>query len=376
MTFYPGPSKVYPQVAQYLQEAFAEGILSVNHRSQEGMEITRGAIEGLHQKLNIPDDYFVYFISSATEAWEIIAQSLTRQKSLHFYNGAFGEKWADYAEKLILGVERIPFGIDELPSPEASVAPAPLPLRGEHLTAKTPLSTGEGLGRPTLRVRFHFNDVVCITQNETSNGTQIKDLKPFRKTFPEAIIAVDATSSLGGIDLDFNDGDVWFASVQKCLGLPAGMAIMICSPKAIERAREINDRKFYNSLLFIHDNFQKNQTHYTPNMLNIYLINKIMLEISNISIISENIKQRANKWYDFFDNINMNCLVQNPAIRSDTVITIEGTEEQIKQIKALTRANGITVGNGYGSWKNTTFRIANFPAIEDFEIEALMEILS
>jgi phosphoserine aminotransferase len=352
MTFYPGPSKVYPQVAKYLQEAFAEGILSVNHRSQEGMEITRGAIEGLHQKLNIPDDYFVYFISSATEAWEIIAQSLTCQKSLHFYNGSFGEKWADYAEKLILGVERIPFGLNELPNLQ-NVKP--------------------------------FEDVICITQNETSNGTQIKDLKPFRKAFSEAIIAVDATSSLGGIDLDFKDGDVWFASVQKCLGLPAGMAIMICSPKAIERAREINDRKFYNSLLFIHENFQKNQTHYTPNMLNIYLINKIMLEISNISIISESIKQRANKWYDFFENVIQTSVctfeeqtkvcVTNPEVRSDTVITIEGTEEEIKAIKALTKAQGITIGNGYGSWKNTTFRIANFPAIEDFEIEALMKLL-
>lgn len=342
MTFYPGPSKVYPQVAQYMQDAFAEGILSINHRSAECMEITRGAIDGLHQKLNIPADYHVYFVSSATEVWEIIAQSLTRQKSLHYYNGAFGEKWADYAEKLVSTIERIPFKLNELPD---------------------------------LQNITNFNDVVCITQNETSNGTQIKDLKPFRKAFPEAIIAVDATSSLGGIALDFNDGDVWFASIQKCLGLPAGMAIMICSPKAIERAEQINDRKFYNSLLFIHDNFQKFQTHYTPNVLSIYLINKIMLEVSNISIISEDTKQKAEKWYDFFENKGMRCLAQNPAIRSDTVITIEGTEEEIKSIKALTKAHGITLGNGYGSWKNNTFRIANFPAIQDMEIETLIKLL-
>ena len=117
---------------------------------------------------------------------------------------------------------------------------------------------------------------MCVTQNETSNGTQIRDLSPFRKAFPEAIIAVDVTSSLGGIELDYLQGDVWFASVQKCLGLPAGMGIMICSPKAIQRAEEINDRKYYNSLLFIHENFQKFQTHYTPNVLSIYLINKII----------------------------------------------------------------------------------------------------
>jgi phosphoserine aminotransferase len=343
MTFYPGPSKVYPQVAKYLQDAFAEGILSVNHRSEEGMDIIRGAIEGMHKKLNIPDDYHVYFISSATEAWEIIAQSLNREKSLHFYNGAFGEKWADYAGKLIKSTERIPFGLNELPD---------------------------------LQYINDFKDVVCITQNETSNGTQIKDLKPFRQAFPEAIIAVDATSSFGGIAFDFNDADIWFASVQKCLGLPAGMAIMICSGKAIERAKEINDRKFYNSLLFIHENFQKFQTHYTPNMLSIYLIKKLMQKVDNISVINERLKFQANKWYDFFENKQVKCLVKNPEVRSDTVITIEGTEEEIMQMKALTKANGIIVGNGYGSWKNTTFRIANFPAIEDFEIETLRQLLA
>ena len=72
----------------------------------------------------------------------------------------------------------------------------------------------------------------------------------------------------------------------------------------------------------------------------------------------------------------MKCLVENSEVRSDTVITIEGTDEEIKRIKSLTKAHRITVGNGYGSWKNTTFRIANFPAIEDFEIEALRKILS
>ena len=343
MTFYPGPSKIYPQVANYLQEAFAEGILSVNHRSQEGMDIILGAIEGLHQKLNIPNDFHVYFISSATEAWEIIAQSLTRQKSLHFYNGAFGEKWADYAEKLVLSIERVPFGMNQLPD-------------------------FQGIK--------YFDDVVCITQNETSNGTQIKDLKPFRRAFPEAIIAIDTTSSLGGIMFDFKDADVWFASVQKCFGLPAGMAIMICSPRAIERATAINDRKYYNSLLFIHENFQKFQTHYTPNMLSIYLLKKLMQNVENISIIEEKIKLRAKEWYGFFEHKELKCLVQNPEVRSDTVITIEGPEQQIQAIKTLFKDQGITVGNGYGSWKNTTFRIANFPAIEDFEIKALRRCLN
>ncbi len=345
MTFYPGPSKVYPQVGQYLQDAFAVGILSINHRSPECMAITRGAIEGLHQKLNIPEDYFIYFISSATEAWEIIAQSLTKSQSVHYYNGAFGKKWAEYAQKLVFGIEEISFDINEL---------------------------------PIIDHEKGYNDVVCITQNETSNGTQIKDLSPFKRAFPEAIIAVDATSSLGGIELNWQQGDVWFASVQKCLGLPAGMGIMICSPQTIKRAEEINDRKFYNSLLFIHENFQKFQTHYTPNVLSIYLINKIISNVSNVSIISKKIEQQAIDWYTFYEKLENKAgtvLVENSLVRSDTVIAIGGLEEEIKIIKELTKTQNVTIGNGYGSWKNTSYRIANFPAIEIFEIEKLRNIL-
>ncbi len=345
MTFYPGPSKVYPQVGQYMQDAFAEGILSINHRSPECIAITRGAIEGLHQKLNIPEDYFIYFISSATEAWEIIAQSLTKSQSVHYYNGAFGKKWAEYAQKLVFGIEEISFDINEL---------------------------------PIIDHEKGYNDVVCITQNETSNGTQIKDLSPFKRAFPEAIIAVDATSSLGGIELNWQQGDVWFASVQKCLGLPAGMGIMICSPQTIKRAEEINDRKFYNSLLFIHENFQKFQTHYTPNVLSIYLINKIISNVSNVSIISKKIEQQAIDWYTFYEKLENKAgtvLVENSLVRSDTVIAIGGLEEEIKIIKELTKTQNVTIGNGYGSWKNTSYRIANFPAIEIFEIEKLRNIL-
>ena len=66
ITFYPGPSKVYPQVARYMQEAFEEGVLSINHRSAECMTITKSAIQLLHEKLNIPPDYSIYFVSSAT----------------------------------------------------------------------------------------------------------------------------------------------------------------------------------------------------------------------------------------------------------------------------------------------------------------------
>jgi phosphoserine aminotransferase len=68
-------------------------------------------------------------------------------------------------------------------------------------------------------------------------------------------------------------------------------------------------------------------------------------------------------------------LVENPATRSDTVIAVKGESEAITKIKKEAQTAGITLGNGYGEWRNNTFRIANFPAINEEEISQLKTFL-
>lgn len=330
ITFYPGPSKVYPQVAEYADEAVRTGIVSMNHRSAGFMTIVQETVRLLHKKLDIPADYHVALVSSATECWEIVAQSLTAHASLHPHSGAFGKKWAEYAYRI-----------------------------------KPPTSLNEA-------------DVLCIVQNETSNGTKVSmdTLAHFRRDF-SSLIAVDAVSSMAGVAFDWSLADVWFASVQKCFGLPAGLAVLIYSPAALKRAEEIGERDHYNSLLFIHENFSKFQTPYTPNGLGIYLLMRVLQQVPGIADVSGHTKQRATDWYAFFEqemgSSPFNLLIDDSAIRSDTVIAVSGPERDIKAVKAAAQQAGITLGNGYGDWKTTTFRIANFPAITDEEIGTLMQ---
>ncbi|MFN3852638.1 MAG: aminotransferase class V-fold PLP-dependent enzyme [Spirosomataceae bacterium] len=340
ITFYPGPSKLYPKIETYLQDGFRSGILQMNHRSEGFMDMLKECIGLLKKKLNIPAEYHVYFTSSATECWEIITQSLVAESSFHVFNGTFGQKWFEYTQKLKPMAQSLHFEINSLPNLPANIN----------------------------------SEVICFTQNETSNGTQL--LPPYWRRTGDGLIAFDVTSSLGGIELDWKSGDVWLASVQKCLGLPAGMGIMICSPKALKKAEEINDRKYYNSLLFIHKNFEKYQTHYTPNILNIYLLLRVLQDVENIETVGQKIKERAKNLYNFIENeTDWQLIVQNKEVRSDTVLAIEGGTDAIKAIKQKAKQNNITLGNGYGAWKNTSFRIANFPAIEDWEFEELKEIL-
>ena len=359
ITFYPGPSKVYPQIADYMQDAFQEGVLSMNHRSAGFMDILQETLRLMHQKLNIPDDYSIYITSSATECWEIVAQSLTARHSAHFYNGAFGKKWFSYASKIV-------------PASSGSL------FQVEH-TLPFDLFELENDQRAEFnRQRLREFETLCLIQNETSNGTQINrnDLANIRAQ-TAALVAVDVTSSLGGVALDWTLGDVWLASCQKCLGLPAGMGIMVCSPAALQRAEAVGDRWHYNSLLFMHENFQKFQTHYTPNTLGIYLLLRVMQQVENIAKISAKTTQRATELYAFLENETAwKPLVNNAAVRSDTVIAVTGQPQAIETVKKAALAAGITLGKGYGEWKNNTFRIANFPAITDWEIDVLKKFLS
>ena len=180
---------------------------------------------------------------------------------------------------------------------------------------------------------------------------------------------------MAGIKLDFKSGDIWFASVQKCFGLPAGLGILICSPKVLECARIENIRNHYNSLLFLDEMMIKWETTHTPNILGIYLLMRVLESIKPIADVEKTIQGRYRKWETFFDGKSrqLNFLIGNKAVRSNTVLAIQATPELIQKVKSKAQKNGFMLGNGYADLKNFTFRIANFPAIQRVEIARLMD---
>ena len=347
ISFYPGPSKVYPQIPRYVQEAYDQGMLSVNHRSAAFVALSARAIQLLKEKLRVPDDYTVFYTSSATECWEIISQSLVSKASYHVYNGAFGEKWFRYAQQLQPQAEgyafdrQQPLALDRMQPPDDA-------------------------------------EIICLTQNETSNGTAIAPaaLANVRARFPDTLIAVDATSSMAGIHLPIAQADVWYASVQKCFGLPAGMALLIGSPRALEKARQVGENKHYNSWLLMQQHMERWQTTHTPNVLSIYLLMRTLEARPGMEETDRQTQERYTQWINFLSALDkVRLLIHDPALRSRTVIPIESDAETIHRLRDQAKAAGIMLGNGYGNLKPTTLRIANFPAIEDHEISQLADFL-
>lgn len=347
ISFYPGPSRVHDEIPKYVKDAFTQGIMSINHRSHDFVSMSEKTIKLLKQKLNIPRNYTVFFTSSATECWEIIAQSVVTDKSYHLYNGSFGQKWFDYTKRIHPFAEPMPFDVNEKLDPKKLI-----------------FDLKEG--------------IICITQNETSNGTQVNNaiIRAIKKNNPSYLLAIDATSSMAGIDLNFKSADIWLASVQKCFGLPAGLGLMVCSPQTIERVKTINEKNHYNSLAFMTEMMDKWQTPFTPNVLGIYLLMRVLENMEAIKTTHDLIEERYNKWVNFLKNRkNIRHFVNEEAVQSYTVIPVTADEQIVAAIKKNAKKEGILLGEGYGNYKPVTFRIANFPALKEKEIKTLMKFL-
>lgn len=347
ITFAPGPSKVYDALPRYMQDAYMQGILSANHRSGVFMNLYQETEQLMREKLHMPADYKLLFTSSATENWEIISQSVVEKASFHIYSGSFGKKWLEYAKHII-------------PASEA-----------------LKIEANQSIDVPNLAIGEAF-DLIAVTQNETANASQVpmSVLKELAEKYPEKMIAVDTTSSMGGIELDFSLADIWYASVQKCFGLPAGLGILIVSPKAIEKAKRKGEKGRYNSLNFILENAAGYQTHYTPNVFGIYLLNRVLKDLEEIQQVDTRLRKRMLKLETAIaKSPKFRLLVDNEATRSTTVLAVSGSEELISSVKKAAEKEGMQLGSGYGPLKPTSFRIANFPAITDEEFDRLISFL-
>lgn len=348
ITFAPGPSKVYELVPTYFNDAYAQGILSANHRSEVFMNLYKDTEDVLKGKLKVPADYKLLFTSSATENWEIITQSLVSHSSFHIYSGSFGKKWFGFAKHILGNTE----GLVLKPDEEINVQ-------------------GLEIGKS--------HDVVAITQNETSNATQVsmETIKAIGEKFPDKMLAIDTTSSMAGIFLDFSLADIWYASVQKCFGLPAGLGILVLSPKAVEKAQALGENGRYNSLNFMLENATNYQTHYTPNVLGIYFLNRVLHDIQHIEKIHQDTENRMQAMEKIIaQSSSLDFLVKNERTRSRTVLGVSGEEKFIQQVKKEAMGQGMQLGSGYGPLKPSSFRIANFPALTNEDITRLSQFLN
>lgn len=348
--FSPGPSALYFTIEQHIKNAINQDVPSISHRSNDFKKIYQEAVDNLKQLLGIPDGYHIVFTNSATEIWEKITDNLIAENSFHFINGAFSKKFYSVATNL-----------------------------GKQ-TDKSEVPWGE---LPSTSMPDKSYDVIGLAHNETSTGVSfpLDQIAAIRQKHQEAILAIDAVSSLPVVDLDYAVADTVYFSVQKGFGLPAGLGIWILNDRCIEKSAKMAEkglvRKSTHSLQSLVDYARDYQTPSTPNVLDIYLLAKVcadMLE-KGIGIIRKESIYKAAIMYNMLDkHTRIFPFVTNKEIRSDTIIVANINEETETLIDFL-RDKKLIIGAGYGAKKDKQIRIANFPTHSKEQFEQLTDLI-
>ena len=343
----PGPSEVTEATLRKMAEIASSGILARSHRDEEFRSLCRSAVDGLRRNMRIPPGHRIVFTSSATAAMGVALRSLVGKQCHHFVHGAFGARF--HAMALGLGLRATVTDADPAQA---------LDWRQADISDSC--------------------ELLALTHNETSTGSMwpATEIAELRNTWPSPLLVVDVTSSFGAMTMDWAVADLWFCSVQKCLGLPAGLGILIAGPRALAVAGHLRDLSLphrplpMESLSEMVQRMEEWQTFETPNVLAIALLARQM-EDWDLDRIEGTIREKALLLEEASPGLG--AYVEAPAWRSLTVHNLRFEDPDSMRRKA--EAGGFLIGKGYGRLAESCVRIANFPASTVEQYRALLGIL-
>ncbi|WP_128546023.1 aminotransferase class V-fold PLP-dependent enzyme [Larkinella soli] len=350
--FTAGPAELYPTVYAHLQEAMDRQIGSISHRSAQFRSIYQFCAEQLRALMSIPETHGIFFTGSASEVWERVLLNCVEHESFHLINGSFSKKFCEYATAV------------------------------HKYTHKQEKPFGEGFDYGEVEVP-EYAELIAVTQNETSSGVQMRtvDIHKLKRSNGRKLMAVDIVSSAPYPDLDFSLIDSAFFSVQKAFGLPAGLGVWIANEKCLEKAELLRhgDQTIgaHNSLPLLWKNFKNYETPATPNVLLIYLLGKIAEDFNRIGVetIRKETEEKAKSLYKFIENHPLfEPFVKEERHRSRTVV-VATTKKPSSEIIAKVKESGMVIGSGYGQFKDSQIRIANFPATSAGQVGRLIDVL-
>lgn len=349
INFTPGPSQLYFTIPDHVRKSLKEGIPSLSHRSKEFETIFQQTVEGLRELLSIPKGFHVFFLGSASEIFERTIQNLVAENSVHLVNGSFSKRFYETAIQL---------------------------RKDSRIIEAEP---GKGFDSALN----YKTELVAITHNETSTGVSlpIDFITEVRSKNPDALITVDAVSSLPYPAFDFTQIDSLFFSVQKGFGLPAGLGVWIVNDRCIEKAKELEAKNIstgsYHNLASLLSHAKKNQTPETPNVLSIYLLRNVLQDMlaRGIQTIRRETDYKAAIVYQLLNNHSvMKPFVTDKVFQSKTVIVADCGDNMNTINKAL-QEKGMLPGDGYGPFKKSHLRFANFPTHSKEQFELVVDTL-
>ena len=238
--FIPGPTNMPESLRKAID------MPTLDHRSAAFAEILHPALAGVKKVLKTVSGEAFIFPSSGTGGWETaIANTLSPgDKVLVGRNGMFSHRWIDMCQRFGLDVQVI-----ETPWGEG----LPADRYEEILTADT----------------AHGIKAVLATHNETATGV-VSDIAAIRRAMDKAghpaLFLVDGVSSIGSMDFRMDEWgvDIAVTGSQKGFMLPAGLAILGVSQKALAAMETAKLPRTFFDLRDMQAGYAKSGYPYTP----------------------------------------------------------------------------------------------------------------
>lgn len=343
--FIPGPVEVKDDVLQKMATPM------IGHRTKEASKLQRDISEKL-MKLFYTKHQIMLSTTSGSGLMEAAIRSCTRKRAAVFAVGAFGKRWHDMAVANNVPADKFEVEWGKPTTPEM---------------VDEVLSTGK-------------YDLITVTHNETSTGIMnpVEEIGEVVKKYPDVVFCLDTVSSAAGakVEVDKCGVDICITSTQKALGLPPGLSICTFSEKAIEAAKQVENRGFYLDLLRLYQYIQKKDHQYpsTPSLSHMFALNYQLDKI-----MGEGIENRFARHKEMADYVRAWAkknfeLFADEKYASNTLTTIKNTRGiSVADLNKKLAMRGFMISNGYGNLKEKTFRIAHMADATLLDIKELLE---
>lgn len=343
--FIPGPTNM-PEAVR-----LACHMPTIDHRSPLFGDILHPCLEGVRKVLKSESAHIFIFPSTGTGGWETAMTNTLSMgdKVLAARNGMFSHRWIDMCQRHGLDVE-----IVETPW-------------GQGL----PADKYEEILRAD---KDHKIKVVLATHNETATGVK-SDIAAVRAALDAAnhpaLLFVDGVSSIGSMDFQFDTWgvDVAVTGSQKGFMLPAGLAIVGFSEKAVAAAATAGLPRTFFDIRDMQKGYDANAFPYTPP---VGLMNGLKLSIEMLldeglenvfarhTRIAKGVRLAVDAW-------GLKLCAASPDLNSDTVSAI-CTPEGFNATDIVTHAAdvyGVAFGVGLGEVAGKVFRIGHLGSLTD-----------
>ncbi|MDU8910293.1 L-aspartate--glyoxylate aminotransferase BhcA [Aestuariicoccus sp. MJ-SS9] len=343
--FIPGPTNIPEAIRK------ACDMPTIDHRSPLFATILHPALDGVRQVLRQTRGETFIFPASGTGGWETaISNTLNPGDGvLAARNGMFSHKWIDMCQR---------FGLD--------VTQVDVPW-GEGL----PVARFEEILRADTAGKIK---AVLATHNETATGV-VSDIAGLRRAMDAAghgaLLLVDGVSSIGSMDFRFDDWgvDVAVTGSQKGFMLPAGLAIVGFSEKAVAASKANTLPRTFWSIDDMRNGYAANAYPYTPSvglMNGLKLATEMLLDegLENVfarhARIADGVRAATFAW-------GMTPCAVSPDLYSNTVTAIRTPEgfNASDVVSHAATAYGMAFGTGLGDVAGKVFRIGHLGMLTD-----------